>query len=151
MRIHDILESRLLMRISKRGKALSLSILAPLLFVIAFGLVIVVYNNFHQPPEVDVMTTGFAPQKIGIIEGETLRFVNRSPTVTQFLCIGTDKRCDNYAFLSLQLPPLDLRSPGLRIAPGQAKDVVFDADGTFHITSPVTASTNLTVTVSAAS
>src|SRR5258708_30909397 len=134
MRIHDILESRLLMRICKRGKALSLSILAPLLFVIAFGLVIVVYNNFHQPPEVDVMTTGFAPQKIGIIEGETLRFVNRSSTVTQFLCIGTDKRCDNYAFLSLQLPPLIFRSQGFVSALGQPKDFAFNPIGRFIIT-----------------
>jgi plastocyanin len=133
------------MKISKRAKLLLTAIGIPLLFVIAFVLVITAYNSFHKPPEVDMMTTGFVPQKIEITEGETIHFVNRSSTITQVLCLGTDKRCDPYAVL-----PRGLKSPGVRIAPDQAKDVVFDFYGTFHVTSIVVPGMNLTVTVDSA-
>ncbi len=133
------------MKISKRAKLLLTAIGIPLLFVIAFVLVITAYNSFHKPPEVDMMTTGFVPQKIEITEGETIHFVNRSTTITQVLCLGTDKRCNPYAVL-----PRGLKSPGIRIAPDQAKDVVFDFYGTFHVTSIVVPGMNLTVTVDSA-
>ncbi len=133
------------MKISKRAKLLLTAIGIPLLFVIAFVLVITAYNSFHKPPEVDMMTTGFVPQKIEITEGETIHFVNRSSTITQVLCLGTDKRCDPYAVL-----PRGLKSPGVRIAPDQAKDVVFDFYGTFHVTSIAVPRMNLTVTVDSA-
>lgn len=133
------------MRISKRVKMLVTLIGVPLLFVIVFILVIAAYNAFHKPPEVDMMTTGFVPQTIEITEGETIRFVNRSSTITQVICLGTDKRCDPYAVL-----PRSLKSPGVRIAPGQASVVVFDFFGTFHITSTTVPGMNLTVTVDAA-
>jgi plastocyanin len=136
---------RLVMNISKRVKILITVIGIPLLFVIAFILVIAAYNSFHKPPEVDLMATGFVPQKIEITEGETIHFVNRSSTITQVLCLGTDKRCDLYAEL-----PRGLKSPGIRIAPDQADEVVFDFYGTFHITSTTVPGMNLTVTVDAA-
>ncbi len=139
------------MKISKRTRTLLVSISAPLLFLLAFAIVVVAYNTFHKPPEVDVGTTGFAPQQVEINEGETIHFVNRSSTVTQFLCLGTNRQCDSIAYHTLQLPPLVLRSPGVRIPPGQSKDIVFDADGTFHITSTVDPNVNLTVTVDATS
>ncbi len=133
------------MKISKRIKILLTLIGIPLLFAIAFLLVIVAYNTFHKSPEVDMMTTGFVPQKIEITEGETIHFVNRSSTITQVICLGTDKRCDPYAVL-----PRGLKSPGVRIAPDQAEEVVFDFYGTFHITSTTVPGMNLTVTVDAA-
>lgn len=133
------------MKISRRTKMLVTFIAAPLLFTVAFVFVLAVYINFHKSPEVDVMTTGFAPQKIEIAEGETLHFVNRSSTLTQILCLGTDTRCNTFALL-----PRGLKSPGVRIAPGQAKDVVFDTYGTFSITSTTASGVNLTVTVDAA-
>ncbi len=133
------------MRISKRVKMLVSLIGIPLLFVIVFILVIAAYNTFHKPPEVDMMTTGFVPQTIEITEGETIRFVNRSSTITQVICLGTDNRCDPYAAL-----PRGLRSPGVQIAPDQAGVVVFDFYGTFHITSTTVPGMNLTVTVDAA-
>ncbi len=133
------------MKISKRAKVLLTAIGIPLLFVIAFILVIAAYNSFHKPPEVDMMKTGFVPQKLEITEGQTIHFVNRSSTITQVLCLGTDKRCDPYAVL-----PRGLKSPGIRIAPDQAKDVVFDFYGTFHVTSIVVPGMNLTVTVDSA-
>ena len=133
------------MKISKRVKILLISISAPLMLVVAFVLVIAVYNSFHRPPEVDVMTTGFVPQSIEITEGETIHFVNRSSTITQILCLGLDKRCDHFALL-----PRGLKSPGVQIAPDQAKDVLFDTYGTFSITSTAVPGMNLKVTVDAA-
>jgi plastocyanin len=133
------------MKISKRARLLFTVLGIPLLFVIAFIIVIAAYNAFHKPPEVDLMTTGFAPQNIEITEGETIHFVNRSSTITQVLCLGTDKRCNTLAVL-----PRGLQNPGIHIAPNQAKDVVFDFYGTFHVTSIVVPGMNLTVTVDTA-
>ena len=133
------------MKISKRVKILLISISAPLMLVVAFVLVIGVYSSFHRPPEVDMMTTGFVPQSIEITEGETIHFVNRSSTITQILCLGLDKRCDRFALL-----PRGLKSPGVQIAPDQAKDVLFDTFGTFSITSTAVPGMNLKVTVDAA-
>ena len=133
------------MKISKRARVLLTAVGIPFLFVMAFILVIAAYESFHKPPEVDMMTTGFVPQKLEITEGQTIHFVNRSSTITQVLCLGTDKRCDPYAVL-----PRGLKSPGIRIAPDQAKDVVFDFYGTFHVTSIVVPGMNLVVTVDTA-
>lgn len=133
------------MKISKPVKILLISISAPLMLVVAFVLVIAVYSSFHRPPEVDMMTTGFVPQSIEITEGETIHFVNRSSTITQILCLGLDKRCDRFALL-----PRGLKSPGVQIAPDQAKDVLFDTFGTFSITSTAVPGMNLKVTVDAA-
>jgi hypothetical protein len=133
------------MSLSKRTKMLFTIIGIPLLFVISFAIVIVAYESFHKPPEVDVMSNGFSPQKLEITEGQTIHFVNRSSSITQVLCLGTNNHCDPYAAL-----PRGLKSPGIRIAPGQAKDVVFDFYGTFHVTGTVGSGLNLTVTVDSA-
>lgn len=138
------------MKISKRVKVVLISISAPILFIVAFLLVIIAYNQFHQPPEVDVMATAITPQNIEITEGQSIRFVNRSSSTTQILCLGSNRSCDGLPYLTLQLPPPEFKSPGLRLVPGQAKDIVFDADGTFHVTSTVVPGINLTVTVAAA-
>src|SRR5438874_9229003 len=133
------------MNVSKRTKVLFAIIGIPLLFVISFAIVIAAYESFHKPPEVDMMSNGFSPQKLEITEGQTIHFVNRSSTITQVLCLGTNNRCDPYAVL-----PRGLKSPGIRIAPRQAKDVVFDFYGTFHVTSVIVSGMNLTVTVDSA-
>jgi plastocyanin len=133
------------MKVSKRAKVLFAVIGIPLLFVIAFALVIAVYENFHKPPEVEIVSNGFVPQQLEIREGESIQFVNRSSTVTQVVCLGTNNHCDPYAVL-----PRGLKSPGIRIAPGQAKDVIFDFYGTFHVTSTMGSGMNLTVTVDSA-
>jgi len=133
------------MNVSKRAKVLFSLIGIPLLFVISFAIVIAAYESFHKPPEVDMMSNGFSPQTLEITEGQTIHFVNHSSTVTQVLCLGTNNRCDPYAEL-----PRGLKSPGIRIAPGQAKDVVFDFYGTFHVTSLMGSGMNLTVTVDSA-
>jgi plastocyanin len=130
------------MKVTKRTKVLFTMIGIPLLFVIAFAVVIAAYESFHKSPEVDVMLNGFAPKQLEITEGETIHFVNRSSSITQVLCLGANNRCDPYAVL-----PRGLKSPGIRIAPGQAKDVVFDFYGTFHVTSIRGSGMNLTVTV----
>jgi len=133
------------MKVSKRTKVLLTVIGIPLLFVIAFALVIAAYESFHKPSEVDIMTNGFNPKQLEITEGQSIQFVNRSSTVIQVVCLGTNNHCDPYAVL-----PRGLKSPGIRIAPGQAKDVIFDFYGTFHVTSTTGSGMNLTVTVDSA-
>ena len=133
------------MNVSKRTRVLFTIIGIPLLFVIAFAMVIAAYESFHKPPEVDMMSNGFSPQKLEIAEGQTIHFVNRSSNITRVICLGTNNHCDPYAAL-----PRGLKSPGIRIAPGQAKDVVFDFYGTFHVTSLIGSGMNLTVTVDSA-
>ena len=130
---------------SKRTKVLFSIVGIPLLFVISFAVVIVAYESLHKPPEVDVMSNGFSPQKLEIPEGQTIHFVNHSSTVTQVLCLGTNNHCDPYAAL-----PRGLKSPGIRLTPGQAEDVVFDFYGTFHVTGLKGTGMNLTVTVDSA-
>ena len=130
---------------SKRTKIMLISISAPLLFIVAFVTVIAIYLISHKPPEVDIMTSGFVPQTIEIPEGETIRFVNQSSTITQTLCLGTNQHCDPN-----QLLPRGIASPGVQIPPNQAKDVVFDTFGTFTITSTAAPGINLKVTVDAA-
>ncbi|MGZ3625688.1 MAG: hypothetical protein ACXWPG_20915 [Ktedonobacteraceae bacterium] len=133
------------MKVSKRTKVLFSLIGIPLLFVISFAIVIYAYESFHKPPEVDVRLDGFSPKNLEIPEGQTVHFVNNSAAITQVICLGTNNHCDPYAAL-----PRGLKSPGVRIAPGQAKDVVFDFYGTFHVTSLIGSGMNLTVTVDSA-
>ena len=133
------------MNISKRARVLFAVVGIPLLFVLAFAIVIIAYENYHKPPQVDVTTTGFSPQQLEITEGQTVHFINNSSTVTQVVCLGTNNHCNPYAVL-----PRGLKSPGIRLAPGQAKDVVFDFYGTFHVTSLIGSGMNLTVTVDSA-
>ncbi len=139
------------MKLSRRARTWLIAISAPLLFVIAFTIVILSYYHFHTPPSVDVTTMSFAPQTIEIPEGEAIHFVNQSSTTTQIICVGSNKQCQTTVVLSaLQSPPPQaLLNPGIRIAPNQAKDVVFDTEGTYHITSAVSPGMNLTVTVDA--
>lgn len=132
------------MKISRRTKLMLTSIAAPLLFIAAFIVVIALYNNFHQPTEIAITGTGFTPQSIEITEGETLRFVNQSSTLTQVLCVGTKQHCDASSPL-----PQGLKSP-VRIAPDQAENVLFDSFGTFTIIDTALPGKNLTVTVDAA-
>jgi plastocyanin len=141
------------MKISRRAKVLLFSISAPLLFLVAFTIVVVSYSHFHTPPEVGVTTTGFTRQTITVPAGATIHFVNKSSSMTQVLCLGTDAHCESTVFLSpMQAPPpRDLLSPGVRLSPAQGKDVVFDTEGTFHVTSALVPGMNLTVTVTATS
>ena len=133
------------MNISKPTRVLFAVVGIPLLFVLSFAIVIIAYENFHQPPQVDVTTTGFSPQQLEIPEGQVVHFVNNSSTLTQVICLGTNNHCDPYAAL-----PRGLKSPGIRLAPGQAENVVFDFYGTFHVTGLKGTGMNLTVTVDSA-
>lgn len=133
------------MRKSTPAKRLLSSIAAPLLLVLLIALALFIYTTFHKPPEVDITATGFVPSTIQITEGETIHFVNQSSSVIQNLCLGQSKVCDTHA-----ADPVALKSPGLQIAPGQAKDVVFAAPGTFKVTSTTRPDMNLTITVNAA-
>ena len=137
------------MKISRRARTWLIAIAAPLIFVIAFTVVVVSYAHFHTPPSVNVTTTSFSPQTIEIPEGEAIHFVNQSST-TQIICVGSNKQCQSAVALSVlqSPPPQALLSPGVQIAPNQAKNVIFDTEGTYHLTSAV-GNMNLTVTVDA--
>ena len=136
------------MKLSRRARTWLIAISAPLLFVIAFAIVVVGYSHFHNAPSVNVTATGFAPKTIEIPEGEAIHFVNQSSTMTQVICVGSSKHCQTtVGILPLQSPPPHaLFNPGLKLAPNQAQDVVFDTGGIYHITSAIT-DMNLTVTV----
>lgn len=133
------------MRKSRVGKILLYYIAPPLFFIIAFALVILIYNAHHQTPEVDITANGFMQPSVEITEGETIRFVNSSSSVTQVLCLGQNRVCDVHA-----LDPATLKSPGLEIQPGHSANVVFENYGTYHITSPTIAGMNLDITVDSA-
>ncbi len=133
------------MNVSKRARVLFAVVGIPLLFVLSFAIVIAAYENFHKPPQVDITTTGFSPQNLEITEGQTVHFVNNSSNITQVICLGTNNHCDPYAAL-----PRGLKSPGIRLAPGQAENVVFDFYGTFHVTGLIGSGMNLTVIVDSA-
>ena len=133
-----------ILKMSRRTRTILISVSAPLLLIISFAIVILVYLNFHQPPVVDMTATGFTPQSVEISEGETIRFVNQSSTVTQVLCVGTNQHCNTAA-----VDPRVFVTPN-RFAPGQSKVLLFDTPGTYTITSTVTPNMNLTITVDAA-
>ena len=133
------------MNVSKRTRVLFAVVGIPLLFVLSFAIVIIAYESFHKPPQVDVTTAGFSPQSLEITEGQSIHFVNNSSTVTQVICLGTNNHCDPNAEL-----PRGLKSPGIRLEPGQAEDVLFDFYGTFHVTGLMGSGMNLTVTVDSA-
>ena len=137
------------MKISRRARTWLIAISAPLLFVIAFTIVVVSYEHFHMPPSVNVTTTSFTPQTVEIPEGEAIHFVNQS-SATQILCVGSNKQCQGSVVLSAiqSPPPRVLLGSGMHIAPNQAQNVIFDTAGIYHITSAVT-NMNLTVTVDA--
>ncbi|HEV2656739.1 MAG TPA: hypothetical protein VGT82_17365 [Ktedonobacteraceae bacterium] len=139
------------MKISRRARTWLIAIAAPLIFVIAFTVVVVSYAHFHTPPSVNVTTTSFSPQTIEIPAGGAIHFVNQSST-TQIICAGSNQQCQSSVALSVlqSPPPQALLSPGVQIAPNQAKNVVFDTEGIYHLTNAV-GNMNLTVTVDATS
>lgn len=111
--------------------------------LLAVAAVAVINRANQKPPEVDITANGFSQQNITIMEGDTIHFVNSSSGITQTLCLGQDQVC------SSAFDPPELKSPGLRIAPGQSKDVVFTLEGTYDVTSTTAPGMNLTVTVQA--
>ena len=116
------------MKISRRARTWLIAIAAPLIFVIAFTIVVVSYAHFHTPPSVNVTTT----------------------STTQIICAGSNQQCQSAVALSVlqSPPPQALLSPGVQIAPNEAKNVIFDTEGTYHLTSAM-GNMNLTVTVDA--
>ncbi|HJT57862.1 MAG TPA: hypothetical protein VJ761_15275 [Ktedonobacteraceae bacterium] len=112
--------------------------------MLAIGAIAVINRANQKPPEVDLTAHGFSQASITIVEGDTVHFVNSSTGTTQMLCLGEDKVCSRYA-----IDPPALRGPGLQIAPGQTKDVVFTLEGTYQVTSTTIPGMNLTITVQA--
>ena len=115
-----------------------------LLFIalLAYASVAVINRLNQKPPEVDLTAKGFVQHSITIAAGDRVHFVNPSSGVTQMLCLGQDQVCYTDAN-----DPLALKQPGLQLAPGQSKDVVFSLEGTYRITSATVPGMNLVVTV----
>jgi len=134
----------------RRRKKWYAAITAPLLLLIAFVIVIGIYSNFNRPPEVDVTIAGFSPQNVEIIEGETIHFVNKS-SITQVLCLGSNQHCDSSGIDPTSIIPSALAGSGIRLAPGQAQNVIFTTYDTYTVTSATSPGLNLTVTVDSGS
>lgn len=133
----------------RRAKKWFAAITAPLLLIVAFVIVVGIYSNFHTPPEVDVTVAGFSPQSVVITEGETIHFVNKS-AITQVICLGSNQHCDSTAIDPTVIDPSALAGSGIRIAPGQAQNVIFTTYDTYTITSTTSPGLNLTVNVNSA-
>lgn len=121
-----------------------LFIMPPALIIALSAIVIVLYLNFHQPPQIGVTARGFTRSTVEINEGDTIRFVNQSDA-TQVICIGTNKVCSPNAVT----PPV-LKKPGVRLNPGQSMDIAFENYGTYNITGPGIPGGSLRVTVDSA-
>jgi plastocyanin len=129
---------------SRSRKIVLYLILPPVLFVVAIGLVLFLYLQFHKTPEMDITSQGFSLKAIEINEGETIRFVNSS-NVTQVLCLGQDSMCD-----TLAVAPIALKMPGIQLKPGDTINVAFEQYGTYNITSTNVKGINLKITVNPA-
>ncbi|HZS75408.1 MAG TPA: hypothetical protein VFA41_02240 [Ktedonobacteraceae bacterium] len=121
-------------------------VLPPLIFIVAFAIVVAVYLNTHKPVEIDLTSKGFTITSVSINEGESIHFVNQT-NAPQVLCLGVEeeKMCAVHA-----VAPAVLKNPGVRLQPGQSVDVLFDQFGTFVVTGPTLPGNNLRVTVNAA-
>ncbi|MGB8344800.1 MAG: hypothetical protein WCD86_07945 [Ktedonobacteraceae bacterium] len=133
----------------RRKKKWYAAFMAPLLLIVAFVIVVGIYSNFHTPPDVDVTVAGFSPQSVVITEGETIHFVNKT-SITQIICLGSNQRCDSTAIDPTVIDPSALAGSGIRIAPGQAQNVIFTTYDTYYVTSTTSPGLNLTVNVNSA-
>lgn len=127
-----------------RSRKWLLFIIPPVLIIALSALVIVLYLNFHQPPQIGVTASGFTRSTVEINEGDSIRFVNQSG-VAQVICIGSNKVCNPNA-----VTPAALKKPGVRLNPGQSMDIAFENYGTYIITRPALPGGNLRVTVDSA-
>jgi plastocyanin len=142
---HATITSGYLSHTHQEGTSMKKSTIISIAFIcvmLAIGAIAVINRANQKPPEVDLTPHGFSQTSITIQAGDTVHFVNPSTGVTQMLCLGEDKICSRYAF-----DPPALKGPGLRIAPGQAADVVFTLEGTYNVTSTTMPGMNLTITV----
>jgi len=87
--------------------------------------------------------SSFQQTAISLSAGQALRLVDPAGTGgTHVLCLGTDGQCD----ASPQGPDA-LHGPGLRIAPGDTKEISFLSPGQYQVTCTIHPSMNLTISV----
>jgi len=96
------------------------------------------------PNEVSMLASDFSATSITIGAGQAVHFTDPAGLGgPHTLCLGANGTCDAGA-----RGPQALQDPGFTMQPGDpAKDVTFDAPGTYKITCSIHPSMNLTVTV----
>ncbi|HEX6796152.1 MAG TPA: hypothetical protein VF116_00410 [Ktedonobacterales bacterium] len=92
---------------------------------------------------VNLTPNGFAQHKVTITEHQTVNFTNAPNGFERTLCLGTNGVCQT----SAQGPSNLTSTGGMLVRPGASKDVEFNNEGTYHITSANQGTLNLTVTV----
>ena len=87
--------------------------------------------------------SSFQQTSISLSAGHALRLVDPAATGgTHMLCLGKDGQCE----ASPQGPDA-LHGPGLRIAPGETKEITFPSPGQYQVTCTIHPSMNLTISV----
>jgi plastocyanin len=87
--------------------------------------------------------SSFQQTSISVSAGQTLRLVDPAGTGgTHMLCLGADGQCD-----ANPQGPDALHGPGLRVAPGDTKEVSFPSPGQCQVTCTIHPTMNLTVSV----
>ncbi len=111
------------------------------LVLLALVVVAMLWNAFINP-YVSMTHTSFLRNSVSLSNGETLHLQNPADGVTQILCLGVDRKCqpENGA--------PGMLNHGIRVQPGQSVTIIFDTDGTYHLTSETTPGMNLSVDVS---
>ena len=92
---------------------------------------------------VNVTPNGFAQNQVTIKEHQTVNFTNAPNGYERTLCIGLNGTCQANA----QGPSNLTAGGGMLIRPGASKDVEFNHEGTYHLTSRDQGTFNLTVVV----
>ncbi len=105
-----------------------------LIAIFMFGLII--------PADALMTRTRFVYQNLYTGPNLPVRFVNPSDGNVQVLCVGTDGKC-----LAGEDIPDALRSPGLRLLPGQTRVIAFSSPGDYAVQSLTTPGMSMTIHV----
>jgi plastocyanin len=124
-------------------KILSIHSLSLLLLALSLGLAACGQGSTASN-EVSMAAADFSTTSITIKAGQAVQFTDPVGVGgPHTICLGTNGNCDANA-----KGPLALQSPGFSINSGDpAKDVTFDAPGTYKITCSIHPAMNVTVIV----
>ena len=127
-----------------RGHARSVWLALVAALGLAVGLAACAGGASGAPPvnTIQLGAASLSPTSLTISAGTTVHFVDAADGAIHQLCLGRDGTCHSSAS-----GPAALVAPGLRIQPGQTRDVVFGTPGTYAITCAIHPQMNLTVTV----
>ncbi len=87
--------------------------------------------------------SAFQQTSMTLSAGQTLRLVDPAGTGgAHMLCLGKDRQCD-----ANPQGPDALHGPGLKVMPGDTKEISFPSHGQYQVTCNIHPSMNLTVSV----